>query len=179
MVENEVERIIATHFCREGSQEQLFISLLFSGGFIPFSQKTIIFKKLLKISYNDLYNECSWIFKRIDQIRELRNSFAHSHTTIPVDEAAKVTTKDEVSVKGVTLQILKDGQIIYKFISIEEAVSILEEAQALSLFLDKLHTEIHNRVLGNEPGKFIAKDLIEEYDGFFARALLKIKIGMK
>ena len=44
MVENEVERIIATHFCREESQEQLFISLLFSGGFIPFSQKTIIFK---------------------------------------------------------------------------------------------------------------------------------------
>src|SRR5690349_12029835 len=71
LVENVIERIIVTHFCREADQQALFASLIFREGQVTFSRKIIILEKLLKSAYPDLHTQCKWIIKKIDQIREI------------------------------------------------------------------------------------------------------------
>ena len=77
MVENEIENIITTHFCRERNPAPLFKSLIFGVGEVTFSKKITILEKILEVAYPDLWKECKWVISRLNAIRRLRNKFAH------------------------------------------------------------------------------------------------------
>jgi hypothetical protein len=152
LVDNVIEKIIITHFCRETDQQALFASLIFRDGRIDFSRKIIMLDKLLQSAYPDLHTQCKWIIKKIDQIREIRNEFAHSQTTVPIEEAVKQAQGKPVD--GITLEYLKNGKVVYKTISTKEALGYMDRALALTIVLNHLHSEIENRISTGKKGGF-------------------------
>ena len=171
LVENVIDRIIATHFCREADQKILFASLIFREGQVTFSRKIIILEKLLKSAYPDLHRECKWIIKKIDQIREIRNDFAHSPTEVPLEDAIKHAQGNPI--EGITLASLKDGKVIYKTISTKEALGHMDRALALTIFLNNLHSEIENRISTNKTGNFNVERILRAVNNAYPYASLK------
>ncbi len=171
LVENGIERIIVTHFCRETDQQALFASLIFREGQVTFSRKTVILEKLLKSAYPDLHQQCKWVLNKIGEIREIRNDFAHSQTTVPIEEAVKQAQGKPID--GITLTSLKEGKEIHKTISTKEALGYMDKALVLTLFLNHLHSEIEQRVSTNEAGNFNAEYVISRLNTVYRYASLE------
>jgi len=171
LVENALEKVITTHFCREKGEEILFSSLLFREGQVTFSRKIVILEKLLKISYPDLHKECKWLIKQIDKVREIRNEFAHSQTTVLIEDAVKHAQGQPI--EGITLESWKDGKVVHRVISTKEALGYMDKALALTIFLNHLQTEIDTRISTKKTGRFNLERILRLVNKVYPYASLK------
>ena len=171
LVDNAIEKIITTHFCREKDEKMLFASLIFRDGQITFVQKTIILRKLLKHSYPDLSDQCDWVLNKINEIRDIRNDFAHSETTVLIEDAVKHAQGHPI--EGVTLEFWKDGKVVHKVISTKKALEYIDKALVLTMFLNRLHSEIENRISTNRTGRFNTEHIINHLNNVYRYASLK------
>jgi hypothetical protein len=172
LLENAVQKIITTHFCRERGEEILFSSLMFREGQITFSKKITILGKLLKLAYPDLYKQCKWAIAQIDKVREIRNDFAHSETTVLIDDAVKQAQGEPI--EGVTLESWKDGQVVYKVVSSKEALGYMDRALALTILLGHLQSEIETRISTQKAGGFNLERTIRLVNKVYRYASLKM-----
>lgn len=109
-LENLVDKMIAWYFSAEESKHALMFSLVFREGEIGFSVKIQILRKLLKKAYRDLQPAFGYLPKALDELRVLRNKFAHSEVVLPDDPP------EAGSADGVTLRYLRDGTKVEEFI---------------------------------------------------------------
>jgi len=171
MVENEIENIITTHFCRERNPAPLFKSLIFGVGEVTFSKKISILEKILEVAYPDLWKECKWVISRLNAIRRLRNKFAHNLSTIRIEDVEKATL--DQAVESLTIERLSnDGRVIYEQIPVKKAIEYMEKARAMSIFLSYIGHEIRRRVDGEKPKEFKSEDHIENLHIVFPLARL-------
>ena len=171
LVENALEKIITTHFCREKGEEILFSSLLFREGQVTFSRKIIILEKLLKLAYPDLHKECRWVIKQIDKVREMRNEFAHSQTTVLIEDAVKHAQGQPI--EGITLESWKEGKAVHRTVSTKDALGYMDKALALTIFLNHLKSEIDTRISTQKAGRFNLERIIRLVNKVYPYASLK------
>jgi len=82
-LESRVDKMIAWYFSPDESRHALMFSFVFREGEIGFSTKIQILRKLLRKAYPDLQQAFGWFPKALDQLRVLRNKFAHSAVVLP------------------------------------------------------------------------------------------------
>jgi hypothetical protein len=171
LVENGLEKVLITHFCREKNDERLFASLIFREGQVTFSRKIVILEKLLKSAYPDLHRECNWVIKQIDKVREIRNAFAHSETTVLIEDAVKHAQGKPI--EGITLESWKDGKVVHRTVSTREALGYMDKALALTIFLNHLQSEIETRISTKKAGTFNLERIIRLVNKVYPYASFK------
>jgi hypothetical protein len=157
LLEKVIEKIIAAH----SSQNKE----------VPFSRKVKILKDLLKSSYADLFDQCSWIFDIIDELREIRNEFAHSETTVLIDDAVKYA--QGAPIEGITLESWKNGKVEYKVIPTKKALEYMDRALALTILLNNIYSEIDYRISTKKVGSFNAERIVRVVNNVYHYAHLK------
>jgi hypothetical protein len=157
LLEKVIEKVIAAHFSRYKE--------------ITFSRKIKTLKDLLKSSYADLFDQCSWIFDIIDELREIRNEFAHSETTVLIDDAVKYAQGEPI--EGITLESWKNGKVEYRVISTKEALGYMDRALALTVLLNNIYSEIDCRISTKKIGSFNAERIIRVVNNVYRYACLR------
>lgn len=127
--------------------------------------------QLIKYSYPDLFAQCEWVLKVIDEIRDIRNDFAHSQTTVLIEDAVKHAQGHPI--EGVTLGFWKDGKVEHKVVSSKKALEYINKALALTMFLNRLHSEIETRISTNKTGNFNTGHVINHLNTVYRYASLK------
>jgi hypothetical protein len=82
---------------------------------------------------------------RLDNIRKLRNEFAHAELVL---EESKLLGKDGKAPDGIYLRSIKNGKVVDKFWRQEELDERLKLAMELGLFVLYVYAEVKNRVTG-------------------------------
>lgn len=140
-LEGVLDHIIAWHFCPDQAKHAAFFSLLFREGEITLANKTRILKKILKSSYPPLLRLFPKLFKALDEIRNLRNKFAHCELVLPEDLR-------EVDLRRIKLKYYKDGQEIIEPVSVEAIEEQVEDCQFWHKLLLLFEMLIRQRVTG-------------------------------
>jgi hypothetical protein len=167
-IEGVVDSIISWHFCPDENKHIWFQSLLFRDGEISFSKKIIILQKILKEFYPDLNKSVKGLTKKLDDIRMLRNKFAHSELMLDED---KIKEADD---KGVFLKSIKDGKVIEEFIPLELAEKVVNDNTIFNLIMVCILFEVQNRVQGKEEAGALLK-LLEQLTDRFPEVLARVK----
>jgi hypothetical protein len=165
-LESMVDQIIAWHFCPDETKHLWFQSLLFRVGEVPFSNKIRILKKLLRECYPDIWESVPGLTNKLDDIRDLRNKFAHSELVLDED---KVREADD---RGVFLRSVQDGKIVEEFISKEMADKVVKDNTHFHVLMVCVLGEVQNRAQGKEEAGALLKlieQLREKVPGVLAR----------
>jgi hypothetical protein len=142
-----VGEIIAWHFCPNEEKHLWFDSLIFQKGEISFSTKISILHELLKQFYPDIYAATPGLITRLNNIRKLRNEFAHAELVL---EEKKLLGKGGKPPEGIYLRSIKNGKVVDKFWRQKDMDERLELAADLALFVHYVYAEVKNRVTGRK-----------------------------
>lgn len=141
-LENLVDKMIAWYFSAEESKHALMFSLVFREGEIGFSVKIQILRKLLKKAYRDLQPAFGYLPRALDELRVLRNKFAHSEVVLP-DDPPEASIAD-----GVTLRYLRGGTKVEEFIPRAVVDRQMEKCEFLQVVAIVLSILIEKRSRG-------------------------------
>jgi hypothetical protein len=111
-IEGTLDRIIAWYFCPDEAKHAGFFSLIFREGEMTFASKIRILRKIFKAAYPPLAKLFPKVFKVLDELRELRNKFAHCEVVIPEELS-------HVDLGQLKLRYFKDNKEVIEPISIE------------------------------------------------------------
>lgn len=151
VIESIIEGIIADHCAKD---KFLFGALIFGEGQITFSQKLIMLKKLFKEYYPDLI--FPKMFKRLDELRQLRNKLAHSKVghSIPADMPWEKESIDTLP-EGTVLEYFKIGYAVHEDLPKEAVDKTLNQAGAYEQLLTLIEMEVQDRISGEtDSGRF-------------------------
>lgn len=140
-----VGEIIAWHFCPNEEKHLWFNSLIFQKGEISFSTKITILDQLLKQFYPDIYAATLGLITRLNNIRKLRNEFAHAELVL---EESKLLGDAGKPPQGIYLRSIKNGKVVDKFWRQKDMNERLKLATDLALFVQYVYAEVKNRVTG-------------------------------
>jgi hypothetical protein len=144
-LEGLVEEIIAWHFCPNEEKHLWYKSLIFKTGELSFSKKITILKGILQQFYPDIYAATLGLIKRLNDIREMRNDFAHSELVI---EEGKLLENSGKPPEGIYLRSIKKGKVREIFYSQADMDERIKLAREVALFVQYVYAEIKNRVTG-------------------------------
>jgi hypothetical protein len=143
-LEGMVDQVIAWHFCPNEEKHIWFSSLIFRKGEVTFSKKIEILETILKQFYPDINADMPGLVTRLQNIRKIRNEFAHSELVLDEDKLLEKVPE------GIYLRSIKDGKVIEKFFRQEDMNERVKLANNLGMFLLYLYLEVRNRVEGKE-----------------------------
>jgi hypothetical protein len=166
-IEGIIDQIIAWHFCPDEAKHVWFQSLLFREGEVGFSKKIRILKKLLRDCYPDLFEKVPGLINKLDDIRDLRNKFAHSELVLDENKVR------EADGKGVFLESVKDGKVDQEFVSIERANKIVNDNSHFRFLMIVIWLEIQNRAQDKNDGKLV--DLLGDLAKKLPDVLARVK----
>ncbi len=144
-LDNLIGQTIAWHFCPNEEKHLWFKSLIFQRGEISFSKKIIILRDILEQFYPDIYAETKGVIKRLDEIREIRNHFAHAELVFEEDKLLGNKGKPP---EGVYLRTIKKGKQEDHFYREQDMQEHLELANNVGLIVQYIYLEVRNRVTG-------------------------------
>ncbi len=166
-VESIIDRIISWHFCPDETKHLWFQSLLFREGEVGSSKKIRMLKKLLPDCYPDIFEKVPGLINKLDDIRGIRNKFAHSELVLDEDKVKKADGK------GVFLRSVKDGKIVEEFISVETAEKIVNDNSYFKFLMVIIWMEIQNRAQGKNDETLVK--VIEQITKAIPEVLARVK----
>jgi hypothetical protein len=167
-LEGVIDNIISAHFCTDETKHIWFQSLIFRDGEVTFSKKIIILKKLLSNCYPEIDKLVPSLTKKLDDIRDLRNKFAHSALVLEKNKLA------EAGDKGVFLRFIKDGQEKEELITKELADKVCKDNNYFTLLMVCIWLEIRNHASGSKDAGALLK-LIRQLTEKFPEILDRVK----
>jgi hypothetical protein len=144
-LEGLVGEIIAWHFCPNEESHLWFNSLIFQKGEISFGTKISILDELLQQFYPDIYAATPGLITRLNNVRRLRNEFAHAELVL---EESKLLGQAGQPPQGIYLKSIKNGKVVHKFWRQKDMEERLKLATDLALFVHYVYAEVKNRVTG-------------------------------
>lgn len=157
-IDDYISQCIAWHFCTDPKKHLAFMSLLFNRGEVPFSKKIDIFEFILKTEYPDLHQETKGLKDKLDKLRELRNTFAHSTLAMELDKLKKADTGIYVTKLG------RKGAKEVEFFSEEDLKARTDEYSNMLFRLMELAWEFERRAKGRKPRKLTEAWNFDEED---------------
>ncbi len=144
IIDDYISQCIAWHFCSDPKKHIAFISLLFGRGEVSFNKKIDIFEFILKNEYPDLHKESKGLKNKLGELRELRNTFAHSTLAMELDHLKKAHTGIYVTKLG------RKGTKEVEFYSEDDLKARVNKYSDLMLRVMELSWEFERRAKGRK-----------------------------
>ena len=156
VIEEQISRCIAWHYCENEEKHLEFIALLFNRGEVPFSKKIEIFEFLFKAHYSDLHKALPNLITRTNSLRRLRNKFAHSEF---VKGEGRKKARDGTLIRYLN----RDGKMIDELISFDDIANRHSDSYGLMTDYLYLTFEFKHRAKGGKPHRWV--DLWDVVEG--------------
>ena len=141
--------IIACHFCPDQEKHLSFKGLILNTA-VSFRRKIEILSKLLKSYYSDILEDIPGLIKNLESLCSDRNDFAHKELILDEDKLKEMP-------EGIGLRSIdRNGEVVERFISSDEADKLVRSAQTLKWYVFYIWLELQRRAKGETSNQFTA-----------------------